>query len=96
MNCTTFEQVVFVGFAISLLLASFASWRMQKLANIDDFEGPKWKLLLGDIILPKSTLSGSGLQWRKVSLLSFSFLVLFGIAIGVLNINGSTCFGLNS
>jgi uncharacterized membrane protein YbhN (UPF0104 family) len=46
---------------------------MQKLAKLDDFTGPKWKLLLGDIALPKSTLSGSGLLWRKVSLLSFVF-----------------------
>ena len=96
MNCTLFEQIVSVGFILSLFVANFASWRMHKLAKLDGYEGPQWKLLLGDVALPQSVLSDSGLKWRKASIVFFVLLVLFGITIGGLNSHGSQCFGLNS
>lgn len=96
MNCTGFEQVVFIVFVISLLAANFASWRMQKLAKLNGYEGPQWKLLLGDVALPKSVLSEKGVAWRKASIVLFVFLVASGVAIGFLNSQGSQCFGLNS
>ena len=96
MNCTLLEPIVSAGFILSLFAANFASWRMQKLAKLDGYEGSQLKLLLGDVALPQSVLSGSGLKWRKASVVFFVLLVLFGITIGVLNSNGSQCFGLNS
>lgn len=96
MNCTTLEQIVFAAFVISLLAANVASWRMQKLAKLDGYKGPKWKLLLGDVAPPTSVLSGKGVVWRRVSIISFIVLLFSGFAIGVLNSQGSQCFGLNS
>jgi hypothetical protein len=69
---------------------------MQKLANLEGYTGPQWKLLLGDVALPKSVLSGTGLYWRKASIVTFVLTLLFGITIGVFNYYGSQCFGLNS
>ena len=96
MNCTEFEQIVFAVSVISLLAANVASWRMQRLAKFEGYEGSQWKLLLGDVALPKSVLSGKGLVWRKASITLFVVLLLSGITIGVLNSQGSQCFGLNS
>ena len=96
MNCTGFEQIVSIAFVISLLGANAASWRMQKLAKLDGYEGPRWKLLLGDVALPKSALSEKGLVWRNASIVFFVLLVVSGLAIGFLNSQGSQCFGLNS
>jgi hypothetical protein len=39
MNCTLLEQIVSAGFILSLFAANFASWRMQKLAKLDGYEG---------------------------------------------------------
>jgi len=96
MNCTLCEYLVSAGFILSLFATNLASWRMQKLAKLNGYEGPQWKLLLCDVALPQSVLSGSGLKWRKASIIFFVLLVLFGITIGVLNSHGSQCFGLNS
>ena len=96
MNCTLIEYIVFLCFALSLLGVNLSSWRMQKVARVEGYEGPQWKLLLGDVALPKSVLTGSGLLWRKASIVFFVLLVLLGITIGVLNSNGSQCFGINS
>ena len=96
MNCTAFEQIALVTFVISMLGANLASWRMQKLAKLDGYEGPQWKLLLGDVALPKSVLFGKGLVWRKASIVLFVLLVLSGITIGILNSQESQCFGFSS
>jgi len=96
MKCTLIEYIVFFGFALSLLAVNFSSWRMQKLAKLEGYEGSRWKLLLGDVALPKSVLTGSGLVWRNTSIIFFVLLVLFGITIGVLNSNSSQCFGFNN
>ena len=96
MNCTAFEQIVFAVFVVSILAANLASWRMQKLAKLEGYEGSQWKLLLGDLALPKTVLSSKGLFWRKASIALFFVLVVSGIAIGVLNSQGSLCFGFRS
>ena len=96
MLCTNTEIFIFIGFALALVIANLSSWAMQKSAAIDGYQGPRWKLWLRDVSLPKEVLTIGGLLWRRVSIASFILLVVFAIAIAVQNSNGSTCFGLNS
>jgi type II secretory pathway component PulL len=95
MNCTALEQFILMGFVLSLVAANIASWRVEKSAVLEGYKGPKWKLLLGDVALPKSVLTDAGKRWRKASIILFVLLVFFGISIGVSNLGGSECFGLN-
>jgi presenilin-like A22 family membrane protease len=87
---------MFIGFALALVLANLSSWAMQKSAVKNGYQGQRWKLWLGDVSLPKEVLTIGGLLWRRVSIVSFILLIVFGILIGVQNSNGSICFGLNS
>ena len=96
MNCTVFEHLLFLGFAISIVAANIASWRMQKFAKLSGYRGPQWKLLLGDVALPASTLSGNGILWRKASIGFFISLLVFSAGIAVLKFNGSQCFAVVS
>jgi hypothetical protein len=96
MNCSSTELFLIAGFFVSLLLANISSWRMQKLASLVNYNGPRWKLWFGDVALPDNTVGHSGRFWRKVSIWSFLLLVFFGTTIGYLNLHGSICFGINS
>ena len=96
MNCSVYEPIALGAFAIFMLASNMACWRTQKLAKLDGYAGPLWKLLLGDVALPKSVLSDKGLAWRKASIVFFILLVASGVALGFLNLHESQCFGLNS
>ena len=95
-TCTDIELIILITFAISLIAGNLASSRMQKFAKLDGYDGPQWKLLLGDVSLPNSVLSDKGKFWRKVSITLFICLVISALTIGILNTEGSQCFGLNS
>jgi len=97
MDCSVFEQILLWSFIIGLGVSNFSHWRMEKNANLDDYSGPKWKLwLLGDIALPRAILNSIGKRWRVISILFFLITIVSSITIGVLNYNGSVCFGLNT
>ena len=96
MECSFFEYFLLATFAISIVLTNFASWRMQKCADVDGYTGPKWKLYFGDLYLPNSVLSTRGQMWNKLSVIFFIILLMSAAGIGFENFNGSLCYGVDS
>ena len=68
MECTNLEIYIFGSFALLILLGNFTSSKMQKNTTPEIESAPRWKLLLGDLVLPKNYLTKRGLFWRKMSL----------------------------
>ena len=92
MECTFEELFFFFGFFLSIIVANFASWKMEKNITAPLEEISKWKLLLGDIALPKDVLTPDGKRWRIASIISFCILVAFGIIFAVVNNRNGSCF----
>ncbi|MFC4700611.1 hypothetical protein ACFO4O_10605 [Glaciecola siphonariae] len=96
MNCSSVEIFTLIGFGVSILLANFASFKMQQNLVEQNYTGPIWKVFFGDVFLPNDMLSKHGKLWRRVSVFSFLSIIVFGLALGYLAKNYGGCFGFNS
>lgn len=95
MECTDIEMPLFISFAILIIAANVASWRMQKNTLESIGKAPYWKLLLGDVFLGAEFLNQRGLQWRKASVILFCFLIAWGaVYLYLFNEPGICPYGL--
>jgi len=75
MECTNIEVPLFITFAVLIVSANIASWRMQKntLEGID--KAPYWKIMFGDVFLGSEFLNNRGRLWRNASVVTFGLII---------------------
>jgi hypothetical protein len=94
-DCINLLPITLGVFALLIFASNYASWKMTKNISPEYKENmssiSKWKLLFGDVTLPREVLTTRGLLWRKASIIFFLCLVLTGFSFPYFNNQGWFC-----